>query len=190
MYPISWEACVAADACYSVEQLKELMPEPVPLLDVLRRTDGPWARVTAQDRLWAAEVVAGLPKEVQRLYCDAVKKAIQNSNRLAFGNMGPEDTNTLARATHMYQAGMYMHCLIVLHSLQVSLDSRPGYHRRASQLEVDALASVLESLNGNDAGEAGAAGGQYPTEAAAGSSDAVAAGAEAASEDPGPLLSL
>jgi hypothetical protein len=59
--------CVARKACHSLDWLRELLPQPCPLLGVLTRTDGPWATVSVHDRIWVGAQALAIPFMVRVL---------------------------------------------------------------------------------------------------------------------------
>ena len=61
------EAC-SWGCCYSDDHLRKLYDRPCSALDVLERTDGPWAVVPPEDRLWTVAYYGGLSDRLIRLF--------------------------------------------------------------------------------------------------------------------------
>jgi hypothetical protein len=61
MILIDAQWCMQRKACRSQYCLCELFPHPRPLLEVLTRNDGPWATVSAGDRIWVGAQVLFIP---------------------------------------------------------------------------------------------------------------------------------
>lgn len=62
--PITLDRVVGWGACYPRERLAALYAEPVPVRDMLTRTDGPWVDVPQHDRIWTAVRPGCLPRPV------------------------------------------------------------------------------------------------------------------------------
>ena len=76
-------------ACYSAERLAALYDRPHTPLEVLTRTDGPWADVPAKDRLWTVLHAGVLPDKTLRLFaCDCAERVL-TSEREAGREPGP-----------------------------------------------------------------------------------------------------
>jgi len=66
-------------ACYSADRLAALYDRPHTPLEVLTRTDGPWADVPAKDRLWTVLHAGVLPDKTLRLFaCDCAERVLTN----------------------------------------------------------------------------------------------------------------
>jgi hypothetical protein len=60
--------CREHNACYGDDKLDDLFDRPMTPREVATRTDGPWASVSARDRLWVLTIDGALPDRIQRLF--------------------------------------------------------------------------------------------------------------------------
>jgi len=65
-------------ACYQADRLADLYPVPRTVIEVLTLTTGPWANVSAFDRLWTVLHAGVLSDSVLRLSaCDSAERALE-----------------------------------------------------------------------------------------------------------------
>jgi hypothetical protein len=72
----AWQVCDPYDDC--ADPLRDLFAKPVSILDILTRTDGGWAHVPPEDRLWIVLHEGVLSDRILRFFaCACAERALE-----------------------------------------------------------------------------------------------------------------
>ena len=85
-------------ACYKLDRLKQLFPQPRTPLEVLTLTEGPWAEVPTHDRFWTVLRSDVLPDELMRLFaCWCAEQFLPLFEREHPNDLRPRNAIVVAR---------------------------------------------------------------------------------------------
>jgi hypothetical protein len=92
----AWDACYLYDGRRDL--LRDLFAEPVSVIDILTRTDGAWACVSLEDRLWVVLRSDVLPDRILRLFACACAERALDRERAAGREPDPSSIEAVAIA--------------------------------------------------------------------------------------------